>query len=90
MGDGVSQAAQTFLPPSAPRRREGGSLTHQRGSLAFNGIVSAVAFPGVFTNSATVASIMRAAAPSWPPRSSSTARPWEARAASSPREISSS
>jgi Na+-driven multidrug efflux pump len=70
MGDGVSQAAQTFLPPSLGTNRAvkvSALLLVSAAVLgAFNGIVSCVIAsfaPHVFTNSATVASIMRAAAP---------------------------
>ena len=70
MGDGVSQAAQTFLPPSLGTNRAvkvSVLLLVSAAVLgAFNGIVSCVIAsfaPHVFTNSATVASIMRAAAP---------------------------
>ena len=70
MGDGVSQAAQTFLPPSLGTNRAvkvSVLLLVSAAVLgAFNGVVSCVIAsfaPHVFTNSATVASIMRAAAP---------------------------
>ena len=70
MGDGVSQAAQTFLPPSLGTNRAvkvSALLLVSAAVLgAFNGIVSCVIAsfaPHVFTKSATVASIMRAAAP---------------------------
>ena len=70
MGDGVSQAAQTFLPPSLGTNRAvkvSALLLVSAAVLgAFNGIVSCVIAsfaPHVFPNSATVASIMRAAAP---------------------------
>ena len=70
MGDGVSQAAQTFLPPSLGTNRAvkvSALLLVSAAVLgAFNGVVSCVIAsfaPHVFTNSATVASIMRAAAP---------------------------
>ena len=70
MGDGVSQAAQTFLPPSLGTRKAVKVsvllLTSAAILGAFSGVVScfiAVAAPHIFTNSEVVASIMRSAAP---------------------------
>ena len=70
MGDGVSQAAQTFLPPSLGTKRAVRVSVLLLTSAAilgvFNGVVScfiAVAAPHVFTNSEVVANIMRSAAP---------------------------
>ena len=70
MGDGVSQAAQTFLPPVLGTERASQTATTLLlGALAL-GLVSAflasgvaVGAPGVFTNSAAVADLMRLAAP---------------------------
>jgi Na+-driven multidrug efflux pump len=70
MGDGVSQAAQTFLPPSLGTKRAVKVSVLLLVSAAclgvFNGVVScviAVAAPQIFTNSEVVANIMRNAAP---------------------------
>ena len=70
MGDGVSQAAQTFLPPSLGTRRAVRVSVLLLVSAAclglFNGLVScviAVAAPQIFTNSEVVANIIRRAAP---------------------------
>ena len=66
MGDGVSQAAQTFLPPVlGTKNASKTAATLLAGAMAL-GLISAVlasvlavAFPGVFTNSAVVAELMR-------------------------------
>ena len=70
MGDGVSQAAQTFLPPVlGTKNASNTAATLLAGAMAL-GLVSAVlasavavGCPGIFTNSAVVAELMRGAAP---------------------------
>ena len=65
MGDGVSQAAQTFLPPVLGSRRATGTaamlLIAAAGLGALNAVASAgvaLAMPGLFTKSAEVVAIM--------------------------------
>lgn len=70
MGDGVSQAAQTFLPPVLGSRRATGTaamlLIAAAGLGALNAVASAgvaLAMPGLFTKSAEVVAIMAECAP---------------------------
>ena len=70
MGDGVSQAAQTFLPPVLGSRRATGTaamlLIAAVGLGALNAVASAgvaLAMPGLFTKSAEVVAIMAECAP---------------------------
>lgn len=70
MGDGVSQAAQTFLPPVLGSRRATGTaamlLIAAAGLGALNAVASAgvaLAMPGLFTKSAEVIAIMAECAP---------------------------
>lgn len=70
MGDGVSQAAQTFLPPVLGTKNASKTAATLLAGAMGLGLISAVlasvlavAFPGVFTNSAVVAELMRGAAP---------------------------
>jgi len=70
MGDGVSQAAQTFLPPVLGSRRATGTaamlLIAAAGLGALNAVASAgvaLALPGLFTKSAEVVAIMAECAP---------------------------
>ena len=70
MGDGVSQAAQAFLPPVLGSRRATATALMLLASALVLGCCSAVlsssvaiAAPGLFTSSITVTSIMRESAP---------------------------
>ena len=70
MGDGVSQAAQTFLPPVLGSRRATGTAAMLLLAACGLGILNAVAscgvalaLPGLFTKSAEVIAIMAECAP---------------------------
>ena len=70
MGDGVSQAAQTFFPPVLGSRRATGTAAMLLLAACGLGILNAVAscgvalaLPGLFTKSAEVIAIMAECAP---------------------------
>ena len=94
MGDGVSQAAQTFLPPVlGTKNASKTAATLLAGAMAL-GLISAVLrqssrWRSRASSPTRPSSQNSCEAPrrTWPPRSSSTARPWEARLPLAARDL---